>query len=71
MRPVALLSGVGKGGAMHRTAQTQMVKLVVAGVATGFNVAETFAPGQVCEGEADELTPAGKLASPLAMTGQL
>jgi hypothetical protein len=46
---------------MHRAAQAQVVELAVAGVETGFDVAQTFPPGQLREGQTDELVPAGEL----------
>ena len=47
---------------MHGSAQAQVVDLGAAGVEAGFDVAQTFAPSQLGEGQTDKLAPARELA---------
>ena len=55
--PVACGQRVGQGAAFDRTAQTQMIQLIGAGIETGFDVAQTLAPSQLGENQTNKQLP--------------
>lgn len=60
--PVATFVGLGQRAAGHFAAQSQMVELRAARTQAGFDVAQTFAAGELREGQAEKLIPAGEAA---------
>jgi len=58
--PVPHAVGVGQGIAGYLSPDTQMIKLRLHRPQTGFDVAQAFPVGQLGEGQAEKLIPAGK-----------
>ena len=48
--PVACLVGVGQGAAGHCAAQAHMIEFVALGAQAGFDIAQTFAMGELRKG---------------------
>jgi hypothetical protein len=63
--PVPPLVGHGERVAAHAAADTHVVELFGQGTQTGFAVAQALAKGELCEGHAEELVPAGEGARPV------
>jgi hypothetical protein len=59
--PVACGQGVGERAAFDRPTQSQVIKLAGARVETSFDVAQTFAPGQLRKDQTNQLLPAGEM----------
>lgn len=59
--PVANLVRVGKRIAGNSTAYPHVVQLVLLGTQAGFDIPETFAVGQLCEGHAEVMVESGIL----------
>lgn len=57
---VASLVGIGQGAARHMAADAQMIEPRTQSSQTGLAIAQTFAIGQLGEGHAQKLVPAGK-----------
>ena len=53
--PVPLLVGIGQGGLGNSLSKTKMVESFASGVETGGYVAQSFPPGQLRKGHADQL----------------
>src|SRR2546425_9082684 len=62
--PVAAFVGVGQCAAGGGLANTAVIELGTQGAQTGFDVAQTFAPGQLGKSHDGELFVAGQLADP-------
>ena len=60
--PVALFVGVGQRAAGGGLADAGVIELGAEGRQTGFDVAQTFAPGQLGEGQHEELFVGGQFA---------
>ncbi len=60
--PVAFFVGVGQRAARRGLADARVIKFRAEGSQTGFDVAETFAPGQLGEGQNEKLLISGKFA---------
>ena len=60
--PVPVLVGFGQGVAGDVTANAQMVQLAAGRAQAQFDVAQALPPGQLGEGQAEELIPAGERA---------
>src|SRR3974377_654801 len=58
--PVALLVGGGQSAPRRPTVKAHVVKLARHRAQTGFDIAKTFAVGQLSEGHAQELIPTGE-----------
>jgi hypothetical protein len=58
--PVARFVGVRQCVARDAAAKTQMIKLGLLRAQTGFDIAQAFAPGELREGQAKKLIPAGE-----------
>ena len=55
-----MLVGVCQGIARNLAPEAHVIKLGLLGTQTGFNIGETFAVGELIEGQTKELIPAGK-----------
>ena len=60
--PVALFVGIGKRAAGGGLAETGVIEFGAEGGEAGFDVAETFPPGELGEGEDEELFVSGEFA---------
>jgi hypothetical protein len=58
--PVAMLVGVCQGIARNLASEAHVIKLGLLGTQTGFDIAETFAVGELSEGQTKKLIPAGE-----------
>ena len=56
--PVTMLVGVRQGIARNLPPEAHVIKLGLLGAQTGFDIAETFAVGELSEGQTKELIPA-------------
>jgi hypothetical protein len=63
--PVAEFVGIGESAASHDTAKPGVVKFLVEGVKTDFDVPQALAISQLSEGHAEELIETGEAAKPL------
>ena len=63
--PIVIFIGVGQGRPGNATANAHVIELAGRGSQAGFNVSQTFAIGELCEGHAQELIPTRKAAQPL------
>ena len=61
--PVAIFVGVGEGAAGSGLTDAGVIELGAKGREAGFDVAQTFAPGQLGEGEHEELLVGGEFAA--------
>ena len=59
--PVPLLVGIGQGGLGNSLSKTKMVESFASGVETGGYVAQSFPPGQLRKGHADQLLSATEM----------
>jgi len=59
--PVAMLVGVGQGVARNLAPEAHMIELGLLGTKTSFDIAETFAIGELSKGQTEELIPAGEI----------
>jgi hypothetical protein len=55
-----MLVGVCQGIARNLAPEAHLIKLGLLGTQTGFDIAETFAVGELSEGQTKELIPAGE-----------
>ena len=60
--PVPFFVGVGQGAAGGGLADAGVIEFRAEGRQTGFDVAQTFAPGQLGEGQHEELFVGGQFA---------
>lgn len=60
--PVAMFVGIGQRGAGDGLADAGVIEFRAEGRQTGLDVAQTFAPGQLGEGQHEELFVGGQLA---------
>ena len=59
--PVAMLVGVGQRVARNLSAEAHVIELGLLGTKTGFDIAETFAIGELSKGQTKELIPAREI----------
>src|SRR6266853_1114702 len=59
--PVAMLVGVGQSVARNLATEAHVIELGLLGTKTGFDIAETFAVGELSKGQTEELIPAGEI----------
>ena len=60
--PVAFFVGIGQRAAGGGLANTGVIEFGAKGRQTGFDIAQTFAPGQLCESQHEKLFVSGQLA---------
>mgnify|MGYP001328468049 FL=1 len=59
--PVAMLVGVSQRVAGNLSPKTHVIQLGLLGAQTGFDIAKTFAVGELSKGQTQELIPAGEI----------